>query len=270
MVIGSSTRRLIGKQAAESSLTGFGLLRRFAPTILVLVLFVVLWLVIASRTSPYVLPSPVSVFRQLVTLFLDGTVWTHVGATLYRVTAGFLLGTVLALLLGLVASSSPVLRLVLRDLSSILNATSVFVWIVLALIWFGLTDRAPIFTTLMITIPVLMSNVFEAIDSLDRRLLEMASVYRFTALDRFVHITFPSVIPYLFAGMRVAFALGLRVSVVAEIFGVSTGVGYMMNFARDTLRTDAVFAWALILITMMLLVDNIIFSPLLRWLTRWR
>jgi NitT/TauT family transport system permease protein len=78
------------------------------------------------------------------------------------------------------------------------------------------------------------------------------------------------VIPYLFAGMRVAFALGLRVSVVAEIFGVSTGVGYMMNFARDTLRTDAVFAWALILITMMLLVDNIIFSPLLRWLTRWR
>ncbi|MBO9387250.1 MAG: ABC transporter permease, partial [Thermomicrobium sp.] len=69
MVIGSSTRRLVGKQA-ESSLTGFGLLRRFAPTILVLLLFVVLWLVVASRTSPYVLPSPVSVFRQLVTLFV--------------------------------------------------------------------------------------------------------------------------------------------------------------------------------------------------------
>lgn len=245
-------------------------MRRFAPTFFVLVLFLILWYLVARRTSPYVLPSPTTVFQQLATLFIDGTVWTHVGATLYRVTAGFLLGTLLAVLLGLVASSSQISRQVLRDLSSILNATSVFVWIVLALIWFGLTDRAPIFTTLMITIPVLMSNVFEAIDNLDRRLLEMATVYRFTEIDRFLHITFPSVVPYLFAGMRVAFALGLRVSVVAEIFGVSTGVGYMMNFARDTLRTDAVFAWAAILIGMMLIIDNLLFSPLVRWLTRWR
>lgn len=244
--------------------------RMHGPTILVVIILVLLWEGIAARTSPYVLPSPQKVVQTLENLILTGNVWTHVAATLYRVVAGFLLGTVLALVLGLLASARPSTRAVLRDINAVLNATSVFVWIVLALIWFGLTDRAPIFTTLMITIPVLLSNVFEGIDSLDRKFLEMAHVYRFGPYTTFFHITVPTLVPYLFAGMRVAFALGLRVSVVAEIFGVSTGVGYMMNYARDTLRTDAVFAWALVLILMMLVIDTAFFAPLLRWLTRWR
>jgi NitT/TauT family transport system permease protein len=245
-------------------------LRAHVPTLLVLVLLVIAWAFISGRTSPYVLPSPAKVGQTLLDLARSGNLWSHVFATLYRVTAGFLLGTGVALALGLVASSRQTARAVLRDINAVLNATSVFVWIVLALIWFGLTDRAPIFTTLMITVPVLLSNVFEGIDSIDRKLIEMAQVYRFSPYTTFFHITVPSLVPYLFAGMRVAFALGLRVSVVAEIFGVSTGVGYMMNYARDTLRTDAVFAWAVVLILMMLLIDNVVFAPLLRWLTRWR
>ncbi len=246
------------------------LYRLHLPTVLVGVLLIVVWAQLAARTSPYVLPAPGKVGQTLIELLQSGALWVHVFATLYRVVAGFLLGMGLALILGLVASSRGTVRAVLRDINAVLNATSVFVWIVLALIWFGLTDRAPIFTTLMITIPVLLSNVFEGIDSLDRKLLEMAQVYRFGPVSTFLHVTVPSLVPYLFAGSRVAFALGLRVSVVAEIFGVSTGVGYMMNFARDTLRTDGVFAWAAVLILMMLLIDNLLFAPLARWLARWR
>ncbi len=259
------------EQRTTRAVDMMGVLRRFhIPTIIFGILLILAWAEISSRTSPYVLPAPEKVGRTLLELLRSGTLWTHVLATLYRVVTGFLLGMILALVLGLLASSRPTARAVLRDINAILNATSVFVWIVLALIWFGLTDRAPIFTTLMITIPVLLSNVFEGIDNLDRKLLEMAHVYRFGPLHTFVHITVPSLVPYLFAGARVAFALGLRVSVVAEIFGVSTGVGYMMNYARDTLRTDGVFAWAAVLILMMLLIDNLVFAPLARWLARWR
>ncbi len=246
------------------------LYRLHLPTILVGLLLIAAWAQLAAQTSPYVLPAPTKVGETLVKLLLEGTVWLHVGATLYRVTTGFFFGFVIALVIGLLASSRQVARVVVRDFNAVLNATSVFVWIVLALIWFGLTDRAPIFTTLMITTPVLLSNVLEGIDNLDRKLLEMARVYRLGPVSMFIHVTVPSLVPFLFAGSRVAFALGLRVSVVAEIFGVSTGVGYMMNYARDTLRTDGVFAWAVILIVMMLLLDNLLFAPLARWLARWR
>jgi NitT/TauT family transport system permease protein len=70
--------------------------------------------------------------------------------------------------------------------------------------------------------------------------------------------------------MKVGFALGLRVSVVAEIFGVSTGVGYMMNFNRDTLRTDMVFVWAVVLIAIMVLVEKVLFDTLSRRVNAWR
>ena len=70
--------------------------------------------------------------------------------------------------------------------------------------------------------------------------------------------------------MRSGFALGLRVSVVAEIFGVTTGIGYMMNLSRDTLRTDLMFAWALVLIGVMAVVDRLVFATIARRINRWR
>ncbi len=176
----------------------------------------------------------------------------------------------MSVLAGLLVARLPVARVVVRDLTAILNSTSVFVWLVLALIWFGLSNAGPIFTTFMIVLPVMLSNVAEGIDGVDRKLTEMARAYRLSELDRFRHVTLPSVIPYLVAGMKVSFALGLRVSVVAELFGVSTGIGYMMNFSRDTLRTDLVFAWALVLVAVMVLVEQLIFEPLARRANRWR
>jgi NitT/TauT family transport system permease protein len=189
---------------------------------------------------------------------------------LYRIGLGFAAAVTVSVVAGFVGGRHPATRMVVRDLTSILNSTSVFVWLVLALIWFGLSNAGPIFTTFMIVLPVMLSNVGEGIDSVDRTLLEMARAYRLSELDRFRHVILPSVVPYLVAGMKVSFALGLRVSVVAELFGVSTGIGYMMNFSRDTLRTDLVFAWALVLVTVMVTVEQLIFEPLSRRANAWR
>jgi NitT/TauT family transport system permease protein len=117
---------------------------------------------------------------------------------------------------------------------------------------------------------VMLSTIIEGVENVDRKLLEMSRVYKFGDLDRFIHITVPSTIPYLVAGMKVGFALGLRVSVVSEIFGVTTGIGYMMNFSRDTLRTDMVFVWALVLIVVMVIVDKLLFESLSRRVSAWR
>lgn len=240
-----------------------------APTLIGAALVLLTWNWISGRVNPYLLPRPTLVLGGLVHITSSGALWQNVGATLYRVTAGFALAVFLCLAIGLLITWLPVLKPAAKDFNAVLNATSVFVWIVLAVIWFGLSDLAPIFTTLMITIPVVLSNIIEGIDNVDRKLLEMAKVYRFSPPMVFRHIIAFSVLPYLVSGMRVAFALGLRVSVVAEIFGVSTGVGYMMNFARDTLRTDMVFVWATVLILVMFFVDKVVFNLISRKVASW-
>jgi NitT/TauT family transport system permease protein len=244
--------------------------RMHVPTLLVLLLGLAGWGYLSTRFSAYLLPSPGSVLAGLGSIVASGQIWQHVGASLFRIGLGFGAAVAVALLAGLLAARFRPLRQVAFDLTAILNSTSVFVWIVLAMIWFGLTNTAPIFTTCMIVLPVMLSTVLEGIDAVDRSLIEMTRVYRLGELDRFMHVVVPSTLPYLVAGMKVGFALGLRVSVVAEIFGVGTGIGYMMNFSRDTLRTDLVFVWALVLIAVMVLVEKTMFDTLSRRLTAWR
>ena len=240
------------------------------PTLLVLALGLIAWSLLSDRYGAYLFPPPGKVLGGLAGIALSGQLWLHVGSSLYRIGLGFAGAVGVSILAGLLVARLPLARLVIRDLTAILNSTSVFVWLVLALIWFGLSNTGPIFTTFMIVLPVMLSNVGEGIDHVDRKLLEMAQAYRLSELDRFRQVTLPSVIPYLVAGMKVSFALGLRVSVVAELFGVSTGIGYMMNFNRDTLRTDLVFAWALVLVAVMVLAEQLVFEPLARRANRWR
>jgi NitT/TauT family transport system permease protein len=106
--------------------------------------------------------------------------------------------------------------------------------------------------------------------SVDRRLLEMGDVYRLSGRRKFTAIVVPSTLPYLVAGMKVGFGLALKVSVVAEIFGVTSGIGYVMNYSREILATQMVFVWALVMIAVMTLTDRLVFDNISRHLTRWR
>jgi NitT/TauT family transport system permease protein len=244
--------------------------RLHLPTLAVAAVVVAVWSVLSWRYGAYVLPSPLAVVRGFAEIVRTGEVWTHTGASLYRILVGFGGAVAVALLMGLASFLSSRARGVVHDALAVLNSTSVFVWIVISIIWFGLSSWAPIFTTFMITLPVVASNIVEGVASVDRRLLEMGDVYRLGGREKFRAIVIPSTLPYLVAGMKVGFGLALKVSVVAEIFGVTSGIGYIMNYSREILATQMVFAWALVMILVMMVADTLVFDSLSRRLARWR
>jgi len=244
--------------------------RLHLPTLLVTVLIVIGWGLLSWRYGAYVLPSPLAVLAGLRDILRTGEIWTHTAASLARIAVGFGGAVLVAVLLGLVAFLSRLARGVVHDVLAVLNSTSVFVWIVISIIWFGLSNWAPIFTTFMITLPVVASNIVEGVAGVDRRLLEMGDVYRLSGRRKFTAIVVPSTLPYLVAGMKIGFGLALKVSVVAEIFGVTSGIGYIMNYSREILATQMVFVWALVMILVMMATDTIVFDALSRRVARWR
>jgi NitT/TauT family transport system permease protein len=244
--------------------------RLHLPTVAALAVVVVIWVLLSRRYGAYVLPAPWSVLAGLGDILRSGEVWKHSAASLSRIVVGFGLAVIVSLAMALGAFVSRTARAVVHDLLAILNSTSVFVWIVISLIWFGLSNWAPIFTTFMITLPVVASNLVEGVSSVDRRLLEMGDVYRLSGRQKFTAIVIPSTLPYLVAGMKVGFGLALKVSVVAEIFGVTSGIGYVMNYSREILATQMVFAWALVMILIMVAADTLVFDAVGRRLARWR
>ncbi len=244
--------------------------RLHVPTVGVMALIVAVWSLLSWRYGAYVLPSPLAVARGLAEIVGSGEVWLHTGASLARILVGFGGAVAAAIVLGLAAFVSRLARGVVGDALAILNATSVFVWIVISIIWFGLSNWAPIFTTFMITLPVVASNLVEGVANVDRRLLEMGDVYRLSGGEKFRAIVIPSTLPFLVAGMKVGFGLALKVSVVAEIFGVTSGIGYIMNYSREILATQMVFVWALVMILVMMATDTLVFGAISRRLARWK
>lgn len=244
--------------------------RLHLPTLAAAGCVLALWAALSWRYGAYVLPSPLAVAAGFADIVRSGEVWRHTGASLYRIAVGFGGAVALAVLMGLAVFVSRAAGVVVHDALAILNATSVFVWIVISIIWFGLSDWAPIFTTFMITLPVVASNIAEGVATVDRRLLEMGDVYRLGGRGKFAAIVIPSTLPHLVAGMKVGFGLALKVSVVAEIFGVTSGIGYIMNYSREILATQMVFVWALVMILVMLVVDTLVFDAVSRRFARWR
>ena len=244
--------------------------RLHLSTLVVMAGVVVVWSLVSWKYGAYVLPSPLQVLAGFVEIVRSGEIWKHTVASLSRILVGFGSAVVISLLLALAAFVSRTARGVVHDVVAILNATSVFVWIVISIIWFGLSAWAPIFTTFMITLPVVASNLVEGVESVDRRLLEMGDVYRLDGRQKFTSIVVPSTLPYLIAGMKIGFGLALKVSVVAEIFGVTTGIGYIMNYSREILATQMVFAWAIVMVVIMLATDKLVFDTLSRRLGAWR
>ena len=244
--------------------------RLHVPTLGAMLLVAAVWSLLSWRYGAYVLPSPLAVLAGLVEILRSGEVWHHTGASLFRILVGFGAAVAAGLLMGLASFLSRLARGVVQDALAILNATSVFVWIVISIIWFGLSNWAPIFTTFMITLPVVASNLVEGVAGVDRRLLEMGDVYRLSGRQKFTAIVIPSTLPYLVAGMKIGFGLALKVSVVAEIFGVTSGIGYIMNYSREILETQMVFVWALVMILVMMATDKLVFDAVARRLARWR
>ena len=183
--------------------------RLHLPTLVVALVVVVVWALLSWRYGAYVLPSPRSVLIGLVEILRTGEIWKHTAALLYRIAVGFGAAVVVSVLLALAAFVSKLARGVVHDVLAVLNSTSVFVWIVISIIWFGLSNWAPIFTTFMITLPVVASNIVEGVENVDRRLLEMGEVYRLSGGQKFTAIVIPSTLPYLVAGMKVGFGLAL-------------------------------------------------------------
>src|SRR2546428_6264165 len=162
-----------------------GRARLHLPTLAVAALIVAGWWALSVHYGAYVLPSPWSVLAGLGDVLRTGEIWTHTGASLSRIAVGFGAAVVVALLLGLIAFLSRLARGVVHDVLAVLNSTSVFVWVVISIIWFGLSNWAPIFTTFMITLPVVASNIVEGVEQVDRRPLEMGDAYRLSGGEQF-------------------------------------------------------------------------------------
>ncbi len=233
-------------------------------------LLLLLWYLAALNLPVYVLPGPARVAARLVQLTESGDLPSNLFTTLVRVVAGFVIAVGIGLPAGILLGSSRSLGAFFEPVLPVMNTVSSAIWAIFAVIWFGLSPATPIFVVLMTALPLIVTNVWQGTQAVSADFLELARTLRLTRMQTLVKIHLPSILPYFFSGARLAFGFGWRVSLVAETLGAASGVGYRLKQASDLIQTDAVFAWTLAQIAMMLVIEVAVLQRLEKRLFRWR
>lgn len=231
-------------------------------TVVIACMFIVGWWAASTQFSHIVLPSPVEVGGALWNLASSGAILRNVSTTFYRVCIAFSLALALGLSIGfLIARVSPLQGAFERAVLLFQSVPSA-IWIIMAIIWFGIGGAAPIFVIWAIAFPIMALNIFEGVKNVDSELVEMGEIFGHGGESIFTKIVLPSIFPYLLTGSRIAMALSWKISVIAEVLGSSSGIGYAISNAYERLRTDEIFAWTIVILLILQAFDLLVFRRL--------
>jgi NitT/TauT family transport system permease protein len=244
--------------------------RRAAVWLLSVASILILWAIVAAFFPPTLLPGPVAVARRLGELIVRGDFLLHLRATIQRVVLGFVLAFVVSIAAGILMGSRRLAESMLESYVLVGLTIPGLCWAVLAVMWFGITEMAPVFAIFVVVLPMLTLNMWQGTKSLDRDLVEMARVFRASRRSMLTNVVLPQLLPFCLAGARLGFALGWKVVVLSEMFGLSSGVGYMINRSFSAYSMDDVLAWTVGFTLVMFAFEYAVMLPIERRLVRWR
>lgn len=216
---------------------------------LALLFWVGLWQLIAAVFSkPLLLPTPVAVLKALGSLVITEAFWLTILLSLLRILVGIALALIVGILLAILTAKSPLCHHLFSPLLTLCKATPVASVIFLVLLWVG-RDRVPLLIAFVMALPIVWSNVREGLLQTDKRLLEMAQVFRLTEGQKLRYIHIPSLFPYFLAACRSAIALAWKAGVAAEVLcSPRLSIGTEIYESKMYLLTDELFAWTLVVI----------------------
>lgn len=225
----------------------------------VLVFYLLLWS-LAARVidQPLLLPAPLDVIQRLLQLLPQAAFYQAVLGTLTRTVLSYLLGVVSAVLLGALCCRFRAADLLISPLLSVVRATPVTSFIVLALVWLS-SPRVPVLTGFLMTLPVVYAALTQAVREIDPKLLEMAKLYGFGRTKTLRHVYIPAVLPSVVSSCLAAIGLCWKAVVAAEVIGVpKRAVGSRIYEAKIYLETDSLLAWTLTIILLSVLLEAIL------------
>ena len=194
------------------------------------------------------LPSPVSALVRLGELALSGTFWKAIGWSTVRIIGGFLSSCLTAVLLAIPASQWRWVRELLGPLVAAVKAVPVASFIILALVWLDSRSLSFFIAFLMVFPPVYL-NVLEGICQTDRKLIEMAKVFRVPLWRQIRGLYLPQVLPYFRTAVSLALGLCWKAGIAAEVIGLPGGsLGEQLYNAKVYFMTPDLFAWTAVIV----------------------
>jgi len=213
-------------------------------------------------------PPPSVIFATFVDLARSGELQRDTLVTLARVAAGFGIGVTVATIIGASAGYSAWVRRMLDPSLQALRAIPSIAWIPLFILWLGIFEASKVtLIAVGVFFPVYL-GLMGAIQSVDRKLVEVGRAFRLTDVEMVRRILLPAVLPAYVISLRSGLGLGWMFVVAAELMGASSGLGYLLidgqQLGKPAEIVAAIVAFAIVgKVTDWLIA--LVAAPFLRW-----
>ncbi|WP_328328037.1 ABC transporter permease [Kribbella sp. NBC_00382] len=230
-------------------------------------LSVSLWL------DPFFYSKPSLIWDKLVIWFTDGTaqgsIWAQIAVTLEEAAAGFVLGSLAGVVLGILLGRARLLAEVVSPYIQALNAVPRIVLAALFVIWFGLGMESKIATAFVLVFFPVFFNAFQGAREVDRNLVNNARILGAGRAQVLWSIVVPSSTSWILASLHTAFGFALIGAIVGEYTGATRGLGLLISTAQGSFDAAGIYAGMLIT-TVLALLAEVVLGLAERRLLRWR
>ena len=225
----------------------------------VAILLVALWDLACRWTGTQVFPTPLQTALAFGELVESQRLWGDVAASLFRVTWGFLLAAGVGIPLGLVVGWSTRTFRALNPIIQGLRPISPIAWIPIAILWFGIGDAAGIFLIFLSSFFPITVGTMAAVRNISLVHQRSAMNFGVRGLELFRRVVLPAALPQIITSLRIALGVAWLVIVAAEMVGMDTGLGYLINDARNAgSRYDLVVATMILIGVIGIVLDFLI------------
>ena len=203
----------------------------------------------SSMGGNLLVASPLETVKTLFALVQTAEFWKSVGGSFAKIASGFFLALGAGVVCAVLASVSGVARALLTPILRLIKAVPVASFIILALFWLSSSKNLSILISFLMVLPVIYTNVLQGIESTDKELLEMASVFRISFGKRVRYIYIPAVLPYFVSACSVGLGFCFKSGIAAEIIGLpANSIGERLYEAKLYLLTEELFAWTAVIV----------------------
>jgi NitT/TauT family transport system permease protein len=240
------------------------------PGVLTIVGTLIAWHLLSLLFLPVFLPSPFELLERMVTVYSDPATYLVIGLTLWRIFEGLVLCMIIGTTIGLLMGIKKNFESFMDSWIMVLLTFPAICWAFLGVLWFGLSELAPLLTIILIVFPFVSMNIWEGTKALEKELVDMATVYRADRTMMIRKVLIPQLMPYIFSALRISLSLSWKIALVGEAFGVSSGVGQKLIYWFEDTRVDMMLTWGVSFMILMVLIEFVVFRFWERRTFAWR
>jgi len=238
--------------------------------VLSILLFLTVWELFSrfGSLSINLFPPPSWVVQELWRMIQSGMWFNDVWVSSRRVLSGFVTGSSIAIIVGLMTGRIPIVRALLEPVIQLLRPIPSIAWVSISIFWFGLGESSKLFLISYGVFFHVWLNTHIGVSTVDPTLLRAARSLGAKGRRLFFEVILPAGLPFIIAGLRSGVAVAFIVVVAAELTGASAGVGYRISHSREIFRADRMMVGLMTLGVLGGLADQI-FARLSKRLVFW-